>query len=84
MAFWQQLFLLLIWILWGRDVHPQLPQVPNMPDLVNAAKAVTETAQKWGAVADAFLSWHLPAAFVLGAVMCFLLVSLWQRNKTTP
>lgn len=47
------------------------------PEFGRAARAIEANADKWGNVADALLTWHWPAAFVLGAVIMFFLV---RRN----
>jgi hypothetical protein len=59
--------------------NPELPlQVPA--ELLKAAEALNVAATKWGLVADGLLSWHLPAAFVVGLIVGAMLYSMFQRR----
>lgn len=83
---WQQFVLLLLIWLWRHwmnpDLLPLLPKLPNVNpvELIDAAKAVAETARKWGQVADAVLSWNMPVAFALGAFAGIILFSLLRKK----
>ena len=76
---WRLLIFLLIFFWEHWTMHPSLPSIPH--EILESARAISATATKWGLVADALLSWHLPAAFIAGAVVCFVLVKLWSPKK---
>jgi len=77
---WQAaLCLILLWI-WRRIVEPGLPNL-NPVEIIEAAKSVKIAADKWAAVGDAFVSWHLPAAIVLGVIIGVAFMLL--RGKTS-
>lgn len=76
MITWQQLLLFaIVWIL--NHMHPQLPAIPV--EMIDAAKAVTAASHKIGDLADAVMSWHLPAG-VLAGVLVGVLVGMVLMN----
>lgn len=75
-----RLLIFLAFFLWSHwNMHPSIPSIP--PEVIEAARAITGVADKWGHVADAILSWHLPAALVVGGVVMFVLMGLWSSKK---
>lgn len=71
-------------------MNPQLPRLPilNVPaELIEAAKAhkrgldaVAITAEKWGHVADALLSWESAALLLFGFLIGIMLRHALSRN----
>ncbi len=73
----QILLAILAWLL----QHVLNPQPFVMPaEITNAAKSIAVNANKWGDVADCFLTWHLPAVFFLGVVVT-IIITARRRNQ---
>lgn len=69
--------LVLLWI-WRNLLMPELPLIPH--ELLDAARHVAATSQKWGVVADTLVSWSLPVTLIIGAVFGFT-VANWFRKE---
>lgn len=57
-----------------------IPNVVIPPEFVEAARAVRETAIKFGEIADIVMSWQMPIVLAIGMVGGALLVGLFVRK----
>ena len=75
---WQMLFALALWLLERFFMGGPL----NFPaELLRAARAAEVTAEKWGHVADAVLSWGPFALLAVGVLIGFVIANALRKPK---
>jgi hypothetical protein len=62
-------------------MNEKLPVIvwPNIDQINEAAKAMKGTADKWGHVADAVMSWQMPVVFAAGVFLGIIIYAILRR-----